>query len=82
MDIDRKALGRRIRSLRGARLWNQGTLAEKTGQNVGTVSAHERGERGLDADQLAAYARVFGVTTDFLLGLSTPHPAQAEAVGR
>ena len=70
MSYDAAALGRRIRSLRVGRGWNQSALALEVGFNVGTVSSHERAGRTLDAEQVAAYAQVFDVTVGFLFGES------------
>lgn len=50
-----------IRSHRGARGWSQGALAERVGLHQATVSTIEKGERGIDVNDLFLFAEAFGI---------------------
>lgn len=62
-----KQLGQKIRELREERELSQGQLAECIGIARAAVSEIERGNRGLDALELAEMAKVFKLSADELL---------------
>ncbi|MBQ5318446.1 MAG: helix-turn-helix transcriptional regulator [Oscillospiraceae bacterium] len=66
--FDVKKMGKRIKELRGER--SQTECAELLGISRGALSFYENGERKPDADVIYAMCQVFGVTSDYLLGLS------------
>lgn len=59
----------RIRELRNEKGWNQSELANFLNVNQRTVSNWENAIREPDFDMLIKIARLFGVSTDYLLGL-------------
>lgn len=75
------AIGDRIRTAREARGLTQVDLARVLGHVDGTtVSHYESSRRSPDVHNLAAIARSVGVSTDYLLGLTTHPPARYEPV--
>jgi len=56
--------------LRNERNLSQEQLAQKIGVSRSTVATYESGSRLPSFDSLIALARVFGVTTDYMLGVS------------
>lgn len=67
--------GDRVRALRKARGWTQIELAVHAGIGQSAVSKIERGSKDVWVQTVVAIARVFGVSTDYLLGLSdNPDP--------
>lgn len=60
----------RIRELRQELGWRQADLAEKLSTKRQTVARYETGERGLDIETIKRLCEIFGVTSDYLLGLS------------
>jgi transcriptional regulator with XRE-family HTH domain len=64
--IDWKAVGRRIRELRGFDL-SQGELAHRIGVSQGHFSYIERGEKEIGAEILLKISREFGKSLEWLL---------------
>lgn len=65
-------LGRRLRWLRVERGWSRHFIATRLGVPVEHVEDHERGTRQIEARELAAYARLFGIRiSDFFKGPPT-----------
>ena len=62
-------LGQRIHEMRLALGWSQVTLAARLNISKQTVSNWENDNIQPSIDLLVRLARVFGVTTDYLLGL-------------
>lgn len=62
-------LGTRIRSLRISFGWNQVELAEKLNISKQTVSNWENDNIQPSVEMLVRVARIFRVSTDYLLGL-------------
>lgn len=62
--------GKRLKILREQRSMLQAELADILGLAPSTVSMYERGERDPDTNALIKIAKLFNVTTDFLLGKS------------
>lgn len=60
----------RLRELREQRRLNQEGLAMKLNVSQSTISAYEVGERVPDLETLIAIADFFGVSLDYLAGLS------------
>lgn len=63
-------VGTRIAELRKGSGMTQGELGEKLGVIKQTVSAWEKGISKVGNDTLITLSRLFGVTTDYLLGLT------------
>jgi transcriptional regulator with XRE-family HTH domain len=64
--IDWKAVGRRIRELRGFDV-SQGELAHRIGVSQGHFSYIERGEKEIGAEILLKISREFGKSVEWLL---------------
>jgi len=62
-------LGKRINELRHAVGWNQVELAKRLGVAKQTVSNWENDNIQPSIDMLVRLAKLFGVSTDYLLGL-------------
>ena len=66
--MDRQTLGERIRAMRELRGLSQQQVARAFGCARETVSNWERGERGIEAPELARLARVFDVDITYFYG--------------
>ena len=67
-------LGDRILELRSMRSWSQVTLAKRLGVTKQAVSNWENGNIQPSIEMLLRLAKLFGVSTDYLLGLeNTPY---------
>ena len=64
-------LGTKLRQLRQERQWTQGQVAKQIGVTASIVSAYETGIRFPSYEALIKLARLYGVSTDYLLGVST-----------
>lgn len=65
----------RIYELRKRQKWLQDDLAKKLNVSRQAVSNYETGQRGMDCDTIAKLCEIFGVSADYLLGLSDlPRP--------
>ncbi len=65
-------MGERIRRRRMALGWNQGRLAEEAQMPQGHISRFEHGQYvTINPEKLVAIAKALGVTTDWLLGLTS-----------
>ena len=62
--------GKNIRQLRNSRNWSQKQLADKLGISDSQVAHYETEDRLPSLQVIIDASRVFGVTTDYLLGLS------------
>ena len=60
-------LGERLKALRTAKKMSQKELAEKIGIAKSVISFYESGDRFPSYDVLIKIARIFNVTTDYLL---------------
>lgn len=64
-------IGEIIGKLRYERQFSQAQLAKKVGlKSSSTIAAYESGARQPSLSSLIELSRVFGVTTDYLLGIS------------
>lgn len=61
--------GDNIRKLRSERQLSQAQLAKRLGVSDSIIALYETGERLPSLSSLIELARVFGVSTDFLLGI-------------
>ena len=61
-------IGERIRNLRKDNKMTQTELANSLGVSVASVALWENEKRQIDVENIVKVARIFGVTTDFLLG--------------
>lgn len=69
-DFD-KQLGLRLGKLREERGWSQEQLREKTGvERRETITQWENGTRKIKAEHIIPLCEAFGISADFLLGLS------------
>ncbi len=64
------SIGMRITQLRKRNNWSQTELAKKIRASREIVSRYERDESAPSVEILARLAEVFGVTADFLIGIS------------
>ena len=63
-------IGLRIAALRRTEGWSQAELAEKLKISPSAVGMYEQGRREPASDRIVAIAKIFDVSTDYLLGLS------------
>ncbi|MFC4771918.1 helix-turn-helix domain-containing protein [Enterococcus hermanniensis] len=61
-------LANRIINLRESKDWTQTELGKKIGLEKSTMNKIENGSRKVTTDELRQLAKVFGVSTDYLLG--------------
>ena len=65
----------RLKDIREDRDLTQSEVADHLHIRQNTYSQYENGQRGLPIDTLIKLARYFGVSTDYILGLTDePHP--------
>lgn len=64
------SFGERLQEQRGLKKWSQVQLAERIGISASQVANYELGRRFPSLQVVIDAARVLGVTTDYLLGLS------------
>lgn len=83
-DFD-KQLGLRLAKLREERGWSQEQLREKAGvERRETITQWENGTRKIKAEHILLLCEVFGISADYLLGLSDdPHrtPSAVDELG-
>ncbi len=70
MDKKRNRLPHRLKSLREEKGISQYKLAERLGVSRGLLSNYEQGSREPDYDTLILIADYYGVSADYLLGLT------------
>lgn len=66
-------IGERIKKLREEQNLTQEQLAKDVGVNINTLASYERKIREPKIDKILLFAKYFGVTTDYLLGLTPYH---------
>jgi len=64
------SIGKRIKDLRESKQWTQLMIAERMNVAQSLVAKLETGNRNLTVDEAVQLAGLFGVSTDYLLGLS------------
>jgi transcriptional regulator with XRE-family HTH domain len=73
-------LGAKIKTLRLERNMSQVDLAQRIGVSNSTLSAYELDSRAPSYEQLVRLAVLFGVSTDYLLGLEKTRTLCAEGL--
>lgn len=63
-------MGHKLKSLRAEKRLTQKQLADRIGLAVSAVSSYESGTRYPSYDVLVKLARIFHVTTDYLVGMT------------
>lgn len=61
-------MGERLKTLRKKRNWTQKQVANRIGLAISAVSAYELGTRYPSYDILLRLARLYNVSTDYLIG--------------
>ncbi|MDY7044391.1 helix-turn-helix transcriptional regulator [Virgibacillus sp. M23] len=75
-----KILAKRLKELREKNGYLQKFVADKIGVRSNTLSGYENGTRNPDPDIIRNLAKLYNVTTDYLLGHSDqPHMTEEEA---
>ena len=65
--------GEILAELRQDRAWTQRQLAEQLHVSIGTISNYENNNHLPDVEKMIDLASLFGVSTDYLLGLCHSH---------
>lgn len=73
-------LGEKIRRLRESREWTQAELARKVGVTKSAISTYELGNRTPSADVVCGFAKAFGVSADYLLGIAERRTVDVEGL--
>ena len=73
-------LGQKVRRLRESRDWSQAELARRAGITKSAISTYELGLRTPSADVVCAFAKVFGVSADSLLGIAEQRAVEIEGL--
>lgn len=73
-------LGQKVRRLRESREWSQSELARRSGVTKSAISTYELGIRTPSADVVFAFAKVFGVSADYLLGIAERRAVDVEGL--
>lgn len=73
-------LGHKVRRLRESRDWSQAELARRAGVTKSAISTYELGMRTPSADVVRAFAKVFGVSADYLLGIAERRAVDIEGL--
>lgn len=66
MDIK---IGERLKELRKSKGWTQVQVAAKMGLTDSVISFYERQERAPSPEVLVKFSELYGVSTDYLLGV-------------
>ena len=80
-DFYETSTGDKLRDLRNERNLSQAQLAKRIGVTSSTIALYETGERLPSLPRLIALSRSFGVTTDYLLGVSRQKDCFLDVVG-
>lgn len=70
--------GQRLKGLRNRAEISQETLSKIVGVSKSSINMYERGEREPSFEKLKQIAIFFGVSTDYLLGLTDYFPKTTE----
>lgn len=73
-------LGEKIKRLRESREWTQAELARKVGVTKSAISTYELGMRTPSADVVCGFAKAFGVSADYLLGIAERRTVDVEGL--
>lgn len=78
--LSEKSLPKRLKKLREEKGYLQKFVADKIGVRSNTLSGYENGTRSPDPEMIKELAKLYNVTTDYLLGHSDqPHLNEEEA---
>lgn len=78
--IQMQDLGRKVKQLREGREWSQAELARRSGITKSAISTYEVGTRTPSADVVKTFAKVFGVSSDYLLGINERKSVEVEGL--
>lgn len=73
-------LGQKVKRLRESRGWSQAELARRAGITKSAISTYELGIRTPSADVVCAFAKAFGVSADYLLGIAERRAVEVEGL--
>lgn len=73
-------LGKKVRQLRESREWSQAELAKRAGVTKSAISTYELDMRTPSADVVYAFAKAFGVSSDYLLGIAERRSVEVEGL--
>ena len=73
-------LGEKVRRLRESRDWSQAELARRSGVTKSAISTYELGLRIPSAEVVRSFAKVFGVSADYLLGIAERRAVEVEGL--
>lgn len=73
-------LGQKVKRLRESRDWSQAELARRAGITKSTISTYELGIRTPSADVVCSFAKAFGVSADYLLGIAERRSVEVEGL--
>lgn len=69
--------GKRIADLRKKRSWTQPMLADKMSVSQSTITMWENDKRAVSSEDIKKLAKLFGTTTDYILGIDDSLPINA-----
>ena len=69
--------GKRIADLRKKRSWTQPMLADKMSVSQSTITMWENDKRAVSSEDVKKLAKLFGTTTDYILGIDDSLPINA-----
>lgn len=69
--------GKRIADLRKKRSWTQPMLADKMSVSQSTITMWENDKRAVSSEDVKKLAKLFGTTTDYILGVDDSLPINA-----
>lgn len=78
MDIK---IGERLKELRKSKGWTQVQVATKMGLTDSVISFYERQERAPSPEVLIKFAELYGVSTDYLLGVEKVEDQHLDVTG-
>lgn len=73
-------LGQKVKQLRESRGWSQEYLAKRTGVTKSAISTYELNMRTPSADVVKSFAKVFGVSSDYLLSIGERRMVDVEGL--
>ena len=73
-------LGQKVRRLRESRNWSQAELTRRVCVTKSAISTYEVGIRTPSADVVCAFAKVFGVSADYLLGIAERRAVEVDGL--
>ena len=72
--------GDKLKRLRESREWSQAELARRSGITKSAISTYELDMRTPSADVVRALSKVFGVSSDYLLGIAERRTVEVEGL--